>query len=240
MTCVVGRQADRHSDARREARQQVLLLDDSGYVRDSLVHRLTDLNYWVLEAVSLEEAQKKAGNKPLAALVDISLESEQGDKIGLRAARKIKAVSPETLCMVITMASEDALPLLVYEAMNGPENERFDGFAHKQGGPDHVIEAFKHLIADKYYVEPRLGKYVAGDQSKVLSDGEIQVLRGIEDGDHLDVIAERLNVTREAVNKRYQSAKRKLSARGRSQAGVVKKAASAGYLRKTAPPEQGT
>ncbi|MGH3430487.1 MAG: LuxR C-terminal-related transcriptional regulator [Mycobacteriales bacterium] len=216
----------------------MLLLDDDGYVRDALVRRLNDAGYSVLEAVSLDEAKRKAGNKPVAALIDISLASMQEDKIGLRAAKKIKAVSPETLCMVITTASEDSLPLLVYEAMNGPEAERFDGFAHKLfGGPDHIIEAFKQLMVDKYYVEPRLGKFVAGDPAKQLTAGEVEVLRGIEDGDHVKVIAERLNLTQEAVKKRYQSAKRKLGARGRGQAGVVKKASSAGYLRDAAPPE---
>lgn len=218
------------SPERRAARPQVLILDNDGFVRDALVRRLTDLGFWPLEAVTLEEAERKAGNKPVAALVDLSLEGSQTDSLGLNAAKIIKSVSPDTLCMVITDCSAEALPRMVRLAMHAPESERFDGFVRKEG-PAHIIDAFQRLMDDKYYLEPSLGKYVYADDHATLTEGEIEVVALLDDGLHYKEIGDRLHLTDEAVKKRVGSAKKKLNVRGSGLAGLVRAASDAGYMR---------
>jgi DNA-binding NarL/FixJ family response regulator len=217
------------SDA--QARPAIIVLEDSGLQRDTLADSLEKNGFWALRATTLDDAVAKAANKPVAALCDISLNGINTDEFGLVAAKRIREVSPETLCMVITFSPEESLPRLVRKAMLAPDESRFDGFVTKNEGLDRVLEAIEALLRDGYYVEPRLAKKLYVDGDKVLTDREIAVTRLLRDGVEQRDMPQRLFIGAESVKRAVASARAKLGAA--TPAALVHEAELRGYLRET-------
>jgi len=190
-----------------------LVVDDHPVFRQGLVALIrSNERYRVCaEAGSAEEALATLENAvPDIALVDISLTGQSG----LELVRRLKAVHPHVLILIISMHDE-----AVYAARALKAGAR--GYVMKQEAASVMLEAIATVLSGKIYVSSamrdRLLETMFSDTVETemptverLSDRELEVLEMIGQGYGAAEIARKLNLSVKTVNAYRDHIKEKL------------------------------
>jgi NarL family two-component system response regulator LiaR len=207
----------------------VVLVEDHALTRIGLRYALeaTGDIHVVAEAddgISAQEIILR--ERPTAAIVDIGLPGQDG----VALTRAIKAVSPQTHILILTMNELDKEVLAALSA-------GADGYCVKSSDASTIVEALRIVASGGAYFDPRVAHVVlrqlgapntkARDDSP-LTPREVEILRLAADGAGNGDIALRLHISLGTVKGHIRDILEKLSATDRTQAAV--NALRRGYL----------
>ncbi len=182
---------------------RVLLAEDHTIVRDGLRMLLQSAPDFtvVAEAANGREAVARAKEtQPDVAILDISMP----ELSGLEATRLIKAESPQTQVLILTMHESDEYFFRALEA-------GASGYVLKKAATQDLIAATRAVARGEAFLYPSVAKkliadYVQRAQSATeqtgyasLSEREREILLLIAEGSSNQQIAERLSVTTSTV-----------------------------------------
>lgn len=159
------------------------------------------------EAVRLAEAD------PIdVVLMDLKLSDEMS---GIEATRRIKASSPDTKVVVLSMFTD---PGTVTEAVKAGA----DGYLSKGTSGDDVITAIHTVMQGRSVLDPSVTEGVLGrigrDAPTALTDRELDVLQRLAHGRSTHEVAADIAVSDETVKSHLKQIFRKLDVRDRTQA----------------------
>src|SRR2546421_4959709 len=194
-------------------RIRVLIADDHSVVRRGLRQLLEgedDLEV-VAEASDVEEARRFVrGHRPDVLVLDLNMPGESS----LEAIPEMRAESPETQIVVLTMQNE---PAYARQALSAGVL----GYVLKEAADEELVEAVRRAAAGDNYLNPRLGARVAAEPPPGppdgLSDREVEVLRMIALGYTNAEIAEELYLSVRTVETHRAHIQQKLRAGSRSE-----------------------
>jgi two-component system, NarL family, response regulator LiaR len=207
----------------------VVLVEDHALTRIGLRYALeaTGDIHVVAEAddgISAQEIILR--ERPTAAIIDIGLPGQDG----VALTRAIKAVSPQTHVLILTMNELDKEVLAALSA-------GADGYCVKSSDASTIVEALRIVASGGAYFDPRVAHVVlrqlgapntkARDDSP-LTPREVEILRLAADGAGNGDIAIRLHISLGTVKGHIRDILEKLSATDRTQAAV--NALRRGYL----------
>ena len=203
---------------------RIVLADDHGVVRSGLRLLLDaepDLEV-VAEASSVEDAARYVrGHHPAVLVLDLNMPGGSS----LEAIPAIRAESPETQIVVLTMQQE---PAFAREALAGGAL----GYVLKEAADDELVQAVRNAAAGEHYLNPRLGARIASEPPPGppddLSEREAEVLRLIALGHTNAEIAEQLFLSVRTVETHRAHIQQKL--RLSSRAELVRYALDRGLL----------
>jgi two-component system response regulator NreC len=167
---------------------RVVIADDHSVVRRGLRQLLEDEEGLeiVAEAEDLDGARRYVlGHKPDVLVLDLNMPGGSS----LEAIPQIRADSPQTQIVILTMQNE---PAYAREALAAGVL----GYVLKEAADDELVEAVRRAAAGDTYLNPRLGARVAAapppGPPDGLSEREVEVLRMIALGHTNAEIAESL------------------------------------------------
>ncbi|QGG97137.1 response regulator [Actinomarinicola tropica] len=208
---------------------RIALCDDHAVVRSGLRHILeaeTDLEV-VGEAGSAAEAVAiVTSTRPDVFVMDLGLP----DRSGIAATADVRAVSPATRVLVLTVHDDVAYLRRAFGA-------GAVGYLVKEAADVDLVQAVRQVAAGKDYVHPSLGAALLAPDAQTarpagpggeLSDREVEVLVLIANGLTNAEIAERLYVSVRTVETHRARIYEKLNVRTR--AALVRIARNAGLL----------
>lgn len=200
----------------------ILLVEDHIIVRESLRHSLEcNSNFNVVgEASDGEEAITMAQElKPDVIIMDISLPKLNG----IEATRQIKAIQPAVAILVLTAHNFDQyiFPLLAagaagYLLKDVSSQELVTAIEKIHQGESVIHPAIAHKVLER---DARIGDKTS-EESRILSEQEIIVLKMAAKGLNNKVIANELGLSVRTVESHLASAFGKLGAGSRTQAVV--------------------
>ncbi len=183
----------------------VLLVDDHELVRTGISRILKDERgiKVVGEACSGEEA--------LQFCRDISTNHESPDVVlmdmqmpgigGLNATKRILHYCPDIKVLALSVSCEEPIPTKVLQL-------GASGFISKNAAPAEMVQAIRKVYAGQRYISDEVAQKIA--MSKIqssndnpfseLSDREMQIMLMITQGEKINDIAEKLNVSPKTVN----------------------------------------
>jgi two-component system response regulator NreC len=188
--------ADDHSVVRRGLRQ--LLEDEAGFEI-------------VAEAGDVDSARRYVrGHHPDVLVLDLNMPGGSS----LEAIPDLRAESPETEIVVLTMQNE---PAYARQALGAGVL----GYVLKEAADAELVEAVKRAAAGDTFLNPRLGAKVAAEPPPGPPDGlserEVEVLRMIALGHTNAEIAERLYLSVRTVETHRAHIQQKLRLASRSE-----------------------
>jgi DNA-binding NarL/FixJ family response regulator len=135
---------------------------------------------------------------------------------GLDATKQIKAASPDTKVLMLTMFTD---PATVTEAVKAGA----DGYLSKGASREAVEQAIRDVMAGNQVLDPRVTRGVFGKLSDrepdaTLSDRELEVLQEVSRGKSTREVAETLFLSEETVKTYLKQIFRKLEVRDRTEA----------------------
>lgn len=181
-----------HEDA--SATIRVVIVDDHAIVRRGL-RALLDAEAGfdvVAEADDVESARRYVrGHRPDVLILDLNL----GNESALTSIPALRAESPDTQIVVLTMQDEpaDAREALIAGAL---------GYVLKEAADAELVEAVRAAYAGESYLNPRLGARVAAAPAGSLgglSERELEVLRMVALGYTNTQVADQLFLSVRAV-----------------------------------------
>lgn len=194
---------------------RAIVVDDHALVAEGLRMMLEGLD--VIDTVEAlrtgEEALMKvqAGDVHIV-LMDVNLGKGMN---GLEACRNIKADSPATKVVILTMFTD---PATVREAVRAGA----DGYLSKGSTRDTVENAIQTVIEGKSFLDPTVTSGVFGHlgdrEPSALSDREQEVLQHLSEGQSTHEIAEKLFLSEETVKTHLKQIFKKLEVRDRTEA----------------------
>ncbi len=178
---------------------RILLADDHRVVREGIRRLLEERNGFVVvdEVGTVPELLVKLGEVAAdVVILDIAM---PGPGI-VEALRQVKALRPQTRCLVLTAYPEADYAIRVLRAGAA-------GYLTKDRSLEQLVEAIRRVYRGGIYVSPSLGEALAtrlgGAELEpahgALSDREFEVLRALAQGDSLKAIAARLSVSPKTV-----------------------------------------
>ncbi|MBI5342734.1 MAG: response regulator transcription factor [Deltaproteobacteria bacterium] len=180
---------------------RVLLADDHSVVRDGLrrlVEGAGDMSV-VAEAADGQSAIRKAREtSPDVAVIDISMP----DLDGLEVVRRLLSERPKLPVLVLTMHEEEQY---VVRAIGVGAK----GYITKRSAAEQLLQAIRKVHAGGRYLSESASEALAERMAKggeagslldILSDREIQVLRGLALGKSNREIAEAYNISIKTVD----------------------------------------
>lgn len=210
-------------------RIRIALCDDHAVVRSGLRHILDaeeDLEV-VGEASSAAEAVELASSaRPDVFVMDLGLP----DRNGIAATAEVRAVSPETRLLVLTVHDDVAYLRRAFEA-------GASGYLVKEAADVELVQAVRQVAAGKEYVHPSLGAALLAPDAPAarpagpggeLSEREVEVLALIANGLTNAEISEHLYVSVRTVETHRAHIHQKLNVRTRAE--LVRVARDAGLL----------
>jgi two-component system, NarL family, response regulator NreC len=175
-------------EASSPQRIRIVLADDHAVVRSGLRLLLDSESDFevVAEASDVEGARRYVrGHRPRVLVLDLNMPGGSS----LRTIPTIRAESPDTQIVVLTMQQE---PAFAREALGAGAL----GYVLKEAADDELVEAVRCAAAGKSYLTPRLGARIASEPPPGppddLSAREVDVLRLIALGHTNAEIAEQL------------------------------------------------
>ena len=194
---------------------KVLIVEDHTLVSQGLVAMLSMSGGVELIGVSTsgEDAIAKVQSDDVdVVLMDVNLGSEM---TGIDATRQIKAMSPETKVLVLTMFTD---PGTVAEAVKAGA----DGYLSKGASRQAVVGAIEDVVAGRAVLDPKVTEGVFGrisnKDTNALTDRELTVLQELSHGRSTKEIAEQIFVSEETVKTYLKQLYRKLNVRDRAEA----------------------
>jgi DNA-binding NarL/FixJ family response regulator len=207
----------------------VVLADDHAMFRQGVRRILEELpDIEILgesgDGLGLLELLKKT--RPDLVILDISMPNLRG----MEATREIKALSPKTKILILTMHKEREY---LYYALKAGVN----GYLLKEDADSELLKALEAIRQDKLYVSPLLTEYLPSllgyrhsrkaEFSDVLTDREKQVLKLITEGRSSREIGELLYISARTVQNHRVNIMRKLSLK--KAADLIKYAVQKGF-----------
>jgi DNA-binding NarL/FixJ family response regulator len=164
-------------------------------------------------STSGEDAVDKVQNEDVdVILMDVNLGTGMN---GIEATKRIKAMSPRTKVLVLTMFTD---PGTVSEAVKAGA----DGYLSKGASRQAVVGAIEDIVAGRSVLDPKVTEGIFGRISnkdpQALSDRELAVLQELSHGRSTKEIAEQMFVSEETVKTYLKQLYRKLSVRDRAEA----------------------
>lgn len=153
----------------------IVLADDHTIVRNGLRVLLDaeDGVQVVAEAGNVDEAKRKVlAYKPTVLVLDLSMPGGSS----LAAIPDIRAASPDTAIVVLTMENE---PRFAREALRSGAA----GFVLKEAADTELLQAINAAVSGRRYINPQLGALIAAQPEAPsarpdnLSEREVEVLR---------------------------------------------------------------
>jgi two-component system invasion response regulator UvrY len=178
---------------------RVILADDHAMVREGIRRVLEERHgvSVVAEAASAEELLDQLRRVPADVLVlDIAM---PGPGV-VETLRQVKTIQPAVRSLVLTAYPEADYAVRVLRAGAA-------GYLTKDRSLDQLVDAVKRVYRGGIYVSPSLGETLAarllGREREpahgALSDRELEVLRGLAEGEPLKAIAARMSVSPKTV-----------------------------------------
>jgi DNA-binding NarL/FixJ family response regulator len=134
---------------------------------------------------------------------------------GIEATRQIKAQSPGTRVLILTMFTD---PGTVAEAVKAGA----DGYVSKSASREFMLQAIQDVAAGRSVLDPNVTEGVfgriLGREGDGLSDRELAVLQELTYGRSTREVAERIHVSEETVKTYLTQIYRKLSVKDRTEA----------------------
>jgi two-component system, NarL family, response regulator NreC len=205
--------ASASGDAGTAGTIRVVIADDHSVVRRGL-RQLLDAEEGfevVAEASDLEGARRYVrGHRPDVLILDLNLP----EGLSLGAIPDIRADSPETQIVVLTMQNE---PAYARQALSAGAL----GYVLKEAAESELVEAVRRAAAGDTYLNPRLGARVAAEPPPGPPDGlserEVEVLRMIALGHTNSEIANELYLSVRTVETHRAHIQQKLRLGSRSE-----------------------
>jgi two-component system response regulator NreC len=192
---------------------RVVIADDHSMVRRGLRQVLDAEEGFevVAEASDLESARRYVrGHHPDVLILDLNLP----EGLSLGAIPDIRAESPETQIVVLTMQNE---PAYARQALSAGAL----GYVLKEAAESELVEAVQRAAAGDAYLNPRLGARVATEPPPGPPDGlserEVEVLRMIALGNTNSEIADELYLSVRTVETHRAHIQQKLRLGSRSE-----------------------
>jgi two-component system, NarL family, response regulator NreC len=191
---------------------RVVIADDHSLLRRGLRQLLEDEAIEVVaEAGDLQAAQRYVrGHRPDVLVLDLNMPGGPT----LDAIAPIRAESPDTQIVVLTMQNE---PAYARQALSAGAL----GYVLKEAADAELVEAVRAAAAGESYLNPRLGAKVAAapppGPPDGLSEREVEVLRMIAFGHTNAQIAEKLYLSIRTVETHRAHIQQKLRASDRSE-----------------------
>jgi len=191
----------------------IVLADDHTVVRSAL-RLLLDAEPGfevVAEAGDVDAAVRYVrGHKPTVLILDLNMPGRSS----LEAVPDIRAASPETEIVVLTMQNEPAFARRALQA-------GVRGYVVKEAADAELVQAVRSAAAGDTYLQPALGARLAagenGDSEDELSERERDVLRLIALGHTNAEVAEQLYISIRTVESHRAHIQQKLSLSSRAE-----------------------
>lgn len=163
------------------------------------------------EAATVEEALKLArGKKISAVIVDPHMGSTSDATTSISQLRKsIKAP-------IVVFAADGNMRLLAEALKSGAR-----GCVRKDSPPEVLTDAITAVRNDQFYIDASLatsGEPDLGDESRILTERQRQILQMYADGAHTERVADTLGLSTETVRTHTKRILAKLNARTRTHA----------------------
>jgi two-component system, NarL family, response regulator NreC len=191
----------------------IVLADDHTVVRNALRLLLdTEPGFEVVaEAGDVEAALRYVrGHKPTVLILDLNMPGRSS----LDAVPDIRAASPQTEIVVLTMQNEPAFARRALQA-------GVRGYVVKEAADAELVQAVRSAAAGDTYLQPTLGARLAagedGDSEDELSERERDVLRLIALGHTNAEVAEQLYISIRTVESHRAHIQQKLSLSSRAE-----------------------
>ncbi|RLV60084.1 two-component system response regulator UvrY [Parashewanella curva] len=179
---------------------RVYLVDDHEIVRTGIRRILEDEKSFkvVGEAPDGETAvQWSRDNEADIILMDMNMPGMGG----LEATKKISRYRPHARIIVLTIQTEDPFPTKVMQA-------GASGYLTKNASPPEMINAIRQVAHGQRYLSPEIAQKIALNQVtnheenpfSALSERELQIMMMITNGEKVNDISERLNLSPKTVN----------------------------------------
>ncbi len=192
---------------------RIVLADDHVVVRSGL-RLLLDSEAGlevVAEAGDVEDARRHVrGHHPAVLVLDLNMHGDSS----LEAIPAIRAESPDTQIVVLTMQEE---PAFARHALGAGAL----GYVLKEAADDELVQAVRRAAVGETYMNPRLGARLASEpppgRPDDLSEREVDVLRLIALGHTNAEIAEQLFLSVRTVETHRAHVQQKLSLSSRAE-----------------------
>lgn len=183
----------------------VLLVDDHELVRTGISRILKD------ERGIKVVGEASSGEEALQFCRDISTNHVSPDVVlmdmqmpgigGLNATKRILHYCPDIKILALSVSCEEPIPTKVLQL-------GASGFISKKAAPAEMVQAIKKVYSGQRYISDEVAQKIA--MSKIqssaenpfseLSDREMQIMLMITQGEKINDIAEKLNVSPKTVN----------------------------------------
>jgi DNA-binding NarL/FixJ family response regulator len=204
---------------------RILLADDHNLFRQGL-RQICEIKggfQVVGEAANGREAVRLAAElKPDVILMDVNMPQLDG----IQAAGQITAADPEAGIIVLTMYPQDRY---LFDAIKAGAR----GYLLKNADAQDLVDAVRRVYQGEALVDPHLAARVldefrrlsqqAGEAEDLeeLTEGEMEVLRLVAEGDDNSSIARKLHLSVQTVSNRLRIVYEKLQVNNRTQAALV-------------------
>jgi two-component system, NarL family, response regulator NreC len=219
--CIFGPSLRTVTEVAKSAREEaeagqtirVVIADDHSVVRRGLRQLFDDEGGFeiVAEAGDIESARRYVrGHHPDVLVLDLNMPGGSS----LEAVPEIRAESPDTQIVVLTMQDE---PAYARRALGAGVL----GYVLKESADDELVEAVRRAVEGDTFLNPRLGARVAAEPPPGPPDGlserEVQVLRMIALGHTNAEIAEQLFLSVRTVETHRAHIQQKLGLASRAE-----------------------
>lgn len=201
------------------SKHKVLIVDDHPIVRHGLgelIARQPDLEMCG-EASDVAEALRQVeANRPDVAVIDISLDGENG----IELVERIKALYPEVKMLVSSMHDEKTFAGRALRA-------GALGYINKRESIRKVIDAVRQVLQGEIYLSPQMAKHLLHraavgepldhEPTETLSNRELEVFEMIGQGMNTQQIARKLGLSPRTIETHRKNIKTKLNLQNSAQ-----------------------
>jgi two-component system invasion response regulator UvrY len=180
---------------------RIIVADDHAIVRKGLRQIIAEADDLTVtgEAGSADELLSFLRSRPVDLVV---LDLRLGERDGIELLKHVKSEFPRLPVLMLSMHSEEIFALRALRA-------GASGYIQKEGAPEMLLQAIRHIAAGGTYVSPAMAERLAADAARGtqnalpherLSDREFEILRLLGTGKSVTEIARDLNLSVKTVS----------------------------------------